>query len=522
MCYIPVIHARIRYLADANIRSIFKIISENVLYLLNFINAILLNSFKYRSLLTVILIHVVITTVLIAGYHWLFVKQDYIDQDIRRRAIQVAENDILFSDRFSQRLHSAVPSDFIAASEISRKAVVFIKTDANPSSGNVDSPFSVSSGSGVILTTDGYIVTNYHVVRDASQIEITLNDNRVFSARLLGSDPNTDLALLKISAQNLDFLTFANSDTLQIGEWVMAVGNPFRLQSTVTAGIVSAKARNINLLESQGIESFIQTDAAVNPGNSGGALINTHGELVGICTAIESNSGRYEGFSFAIPSNLVRKVVDDLRTYGVVQRGWVGVEVQNITDPLAKDLNLPEVSGVLVASVNKGSGAYEAGILNNDVITHVEKFKTKTTSEFMEQIANYRPGDQIQLTVIRHGKTLVFDIVLRNQLNSTDLIGTLSEGIFKELGLEIREADKYEKAVFASKGVIVVSVQVHSLIGKTRMEPGFIITKVNDIEVTSALYLKQLLESNRGKTVIIDGYYPKFPGDYPYSFTIPE
>ncbi len=464
----------------------------------------------------------IISVTLIAVYHWFVLGSERIDEDMRRKATQVAENDILFSDRFNQLIRSAVPSDFISASEISRKAVVFIKTNAKSASGHADSPFSLSSGSGVILTADGYIVTNYHVVRDASQIEVTLNDNRVFNAKISGIDPNTDLALLKIVADNLDFLSFANSDTLQIGEWVMAVGNPFRLQSTVTAGIVSAKARNINLLENQGIESFIQTDAAVNPGNSGGALINTHGELVGICTAIESNSGRYEGFSFAIPSNLVRKVVDDLRIYGVVQRGWVGVEVQNITDPLAKQLKLPEVSGALVAAVNKGSGAEEAGIMVNDVITHVQQIKTASTSEFMEQIANYRPGDEIKLTIIRASMPKFITVTLRNQLNSTDLIGTLSEGIFREIGIEVREADKYEKAVFAPKGVIVVSVQIRSVVGMARMEPGFVITKVNNIEVSSAFSLMQMLEERRGSSVVIDGYYPKFPGDYPYTFIIPN
>lgn len=476
---------------------------------------------KFRFIARMIVVNILISTLLICGYHWFILDRDQIDQVIRNRAIQVAENDFLFSDRFNQLTKAAVPSDFITASEISRKAVVFIKTNAKLDAGHEGSPFSLSSGSGVIVSADGYIVTNFHVIREASKIEITLNDNRVYTAKIIGSDVSTDLALLKIVADNLDFLTFANSDTLQIGEWVMAVGNPFRLQSTVTAGIVSAKARNINLLESQGIESFIQTDAAVNPGNSGGALINTRGELVGICTAIESNTGRYEGFSFAIPSNLVRKVVTDLRTYGVVQRGWIGIEIQNINDPMAKELKLPEVSGVLVAFVNKGSGAEEAGLKPNDVVTHVQQIKTSTTSEFMEQIANYRPGDEVKLSIIREGKQMSFNVVLRNQLNSTDMIGTLSDGIFKEIGIEVRDADKYEKAVFALKGVIVVSVQNNSIVGITRMEPGYIITKVNNVEVSTAMSLKLLLEENTSRTIVLDGYYPKLPGDYPYTFQIP-
>lgn len=465
--------------------------------------------------------NVFITILLISIYHWFVLDAGRVDEDIRKRAVQVAENDILFSDRFNKWIGTAVPSDFITASEISRKAVVFIKTNARTPGNDSNSLFSLNSGSGVIVSSDGYIVTNYHVIKDASEIEITLNDNRVFTARIVGSDVNTDLALLKINTDNLDFLIFANSDTLQIGEWVMAVGNPFRLQSTVTAGIVSAKARSINLLESQGIESFIQTDAAVNPGNSGGALINTRGELVGICTAIESNSGRYEGFSFAIPSNLVRKVVADLRTFGAVQRGWVGVDIQNINAGLAGKLKLPEVSGVYIVAVNKNSGAEEAGIISGDVITYVQLAKISSSAEFMEQIANYRPGDKLKFTIIRNGIPINVDIVLRNQLNTTDLIGTLSEGVLKDIGMEIRDADKYEKAVFAPKGIIVVSIQNGSIVAGTRMDPGYIITKVNNKEVSSALALMSMLETLKGQRITIEGYYPKLPGEYPYSFEIP-
>lgn len=481
-----------------------------------------MNLNNLRLISWIVIGNIVITALMICGYHWFAYDYDKIDASIYRKAVQVAENDILFSNKFLSLSQSAVPSDFIIASEISRKAVVFIKTDAKSVNSNDKSLFSLTSGSGVILTADGYIVTNYHVVRDATKIEVTLHDNRVFDAKIVGSDSNTDLALLKIVAENLDFLTFANSDSLQVGEWVMAVGNPFRLQSTVTAGIVSAKARSINLLESQGIESFIQTDAAVNPGNSGGALTNTRGELVGICTAIESNSGRYEGFSFAIPSNLVRKVVSDLRSFGVVQWGWLGIEVQNVTATLADELTLPEVSGVLVAAVNKDSGAEAAGLKYNDVIISVEDVKTSNTSEFMERIGNYKPGDKVHLKVFRNGKSLILEAILRNRLNTTEMIGTLSDGIFKELGIEVRDADKYEKAIFAPKGVIVVSVQLFSIIGNTKMEPGYVITKVNNTEVTSALQLYKLLESLRSQTVVFDGYYPKLPGEYPYTFMNPK
>ncbi len=278
-------------------------------------------------------------------------------------ALAVAEREMVLSDRFSQSYRSSYPTDFIHAAEMSRKAVVFIKSDANNNKSFSDDQWLHSnSGSGVIVSSDGYIVTNNHVLDGAKKIEVTLNDNRVFIADIVGADPSTDLALLKISSLDLDYLIFGNSDSLQIGEWVMAVGKPFRLQSTVTAGIVSAKARNINLLTNHGIESFIQTDAAVNPGNSGGALINTRGDLVGICTAILSHSGRYEGFSFAVPSNLAKKVINDLKEFGVVQRGWLGIEIENIDNKTAKELGLSEVSGVFISSVSKGGGASDAGL----------------------------------------------------------------------------------------------------------------------------------------------------------------
>jgi Do/DeqQ family serine protease len=438
----------------------------------------------------------------------------------RKDIIAVAENDILFSDRFNQVFKSSQPTDFVTAAELSRKAVVFIKS--NGQSNLETNGMAVNSGSGVIISGDGYIITNHHVVQNASKIEITLYDNRVVSAKVVGNDPNTDISLLKIDLEDLDFLVFGNSDSLLIGEWVMAVGNPFRLQSTVTAGIVSAKARNINLLENQGIESFIQTDAAVNPGNSGGALINTRGDLMGICTAIQSNSGRYEGFSFAIPANLAKKVVADIREFGAVQRGWLGIEIENMDNLLANDLKLSEVAGVYIASVFKDGGAYDAGIKNEDVIRSVNNIKTDNTAEFMEQLAQYRPGDQVTLSLYREGNRIEVSATLRNQLNSTDLIGVRDDAVLKEIGLELRDADKYEKAVFAPQGVIVVSIMNGSIISKTKMEPGYIITKVNNRDVTSVNMLIKILSENAGKAVVFDGFYPKIPGEYPYTFVLPK
>lgn len=438
----------------------------------------------------------------------------------RKEVFAVAENDILFSDRFNQVFRSSQPTDFVTAAEISRKAVVFIKS--NGQSNAETNAMAVNSGSGVILSSDGYIITNHHVVNGASKIDVTLYDNRVVSAKVVGNDPSTDISLLKIDFTDLDFLVFGNSDSLLIGEWVMAVGNPFRLQSTVTAGIVSAKARNINLLENQGIESFIQTDAAVNPGNSGGALINTRGDLMGICTAIQSNSGKYEGFSFAIPANLAKKVVADIREFGVVQRGWLGIEIENMDNHLAKSLKLNEVTGVYVASVFKDGGAYDAGLKNDDVIRRVNNVKTNNTAEFMEQLAQFRPGDQVSLLFYREGKLLNINATLRNQLNSTDLIGIRDDALLKAIGLELRDADKYEKAVFAPQGVIVVSIKNGSIINMTKMEPGYIITKINNREVTSVNMLVKILSENAGKSIVFDGFYPKIPGEYPYTFVLPK
>lgn len=469
---------------------------------------------KIKEILPIIIISSILTSVLAV---WVYDRY-FLEKNEERlsKAIAVAEHDLLFSERLNYAFKSSSPNDFISAAESSRKAVVFLRTK-----GNDDAQFGINSGSGVIISQDGYIATNHHVVKNAIKIDVTLHDNRTFTAKLVGADPSTDLALLKIESQDLDFLIFGNSDSLMIGEWVMAVGNPFRLQSTVTAGIVSAKARSINLLENQGIESFIQTDAAVNPGNSGGALINTRGDLVGICTAIQSNSGKFEGFSFAIPSNLAKKVINDLREYGIVQRGWLGVELENVDNEMATTLQLPEVSGVFISAINKDGSAYDAGLLKYDVIIRANQVKTASISELMAQLALYKPGDKVTLNIIRNGREVIVDAILRNQLNSTDLIQSRTTEILQKIGIELREADKYEKAVIAPEGIIVVSIQNGTIIDKTKMEPGFIIVKVNDRKVSSVAMLIDYFESHKGKTIILEGYYPKIPGEFPYTFVVP-
>jgi serine protease Do len=338
---------------------------------------------------------------------------------------------------------SAGLTNFIDAAAVSTPAVVHVKTsyEVNTSDtrefygdqvydwffGNKRSnqgpqkKQSIASGSGVIFSEDGYIVTNNHVIENAKSIEVTLSNNKKYKAVLVGADKDTDLAVLKIEEENLPNLNFANSDDVRVGEWVLAVGNPFDLSSTVTAGIVSAKGRNINILESHSrnsrsntaIESFIQTDAAVNSGNSGGALVNTRGELIGINTAIATPTGIFAGYSFAVPSNLVSKVVTDIKNFGAAQRAYLGVNITHITNEMAHELKLKDLDGIYVANVLKNSAANEAGLRIGDVIVSVADEKIKSTAELQEKIAEYRPLDKVDLILIRDGEEKFLEITLQ-------------------------------------------------------------------------------------------------------------
>ena len=319
------------------------------------------------------------------------------------------------------------PVDFTQAAERSVEAVVHVKTKYYRQQQYVDpfyqfffgrpqqsqQPSAMASGSGVILSNDGYIVTNNHVIEDANEIEVVLNDKRTFAAQLIGTDPNTDLALLKIEATDLPTIEIGNSDDLRVGEWVLAVGNPFNLTSTVTAGIVSAKARSINILNSDmKIESFIQTDAAVNPGNSGGALVNTRGQLVGINTAIASQTGSYAGYAFAIPTAIMQKVVADLRQYGTVQRALLGIRMLDITQQVKDQLSLESMEGVYVGEVISGSAADKAGMKAGDVIVQVDGRPINASSQLQEQIGRKNPGDQITILVRRGQRSLTLQVTL--------------------------------------------------------------------------------------------------------------
>ncbi len=366
--------------------------------------------------------------------------------------------------------------------------------------------YGSGSGSGVIVSADGYIVTNNHVIENAAEIEVILNDNTKYSAKLIGADPSTDIAVLKIDGSDFQPIILGNSDDLQIGEWVLAVGNPFNLTSTVTAGIVSAKARNINLLAERTdgtvvpIESFIQTDAAVNPGNSGGALVNTRGELVGINTAIASQTGSYAGYSFAVPVNLVQKVMADIIDYGIVQRGFMGVQISDITQEVKETNELPNTKGVFVASVIEGGSAEDAKVKQGDVILKIGTKEVNSVASLQEEIGKRRPGDKVSLTIReKDGSEVVKELVLKNKDGETKLISKEEISKNQALGATFEElSSKEKKELNITYGVKISSVSAGKLksIGLTA---GMIIIKVNNEAVESVEQLTTKLNGvNKG------------------------
>lgn len=419
---------------------------------------------------------------------------------------------------------SLMPTSFIEAANAVTPAVVNIKTIQGSGSFNFLRGGSVgtASGSGVIISSDGYIVTNNHVIKDSDEIRVTLSDKREFEATLIGTDPSTDLALIKIEASDLPAIGFGNSDSLQIGEWVLAVGNPFNLASTVTAGIVSAKGRSIDILEGQDrIESFIQTDAAVNPGNSGGALVNTKGELIGINTAIITRSGRYEGYSFAVPANLASKVVKDLRDYGVVQRGLMGVYIDEVDSRRARELGLQEVAGIYITRVTRGGGADDAGLQKGDVIISINGVRTETLPEMQEQVGRYRPGNAIVVEYIREGEREKTSVILRNKSNTTALVSAEHRDYLEDIGFALRNLTTEEEQRLDLTGVKVLSIFSGSLIDRTNMDPGFVVTAVNEQSVRNVDQLVAALKTTEGEC-ILEGYYPHQEEPYYYSFVLEE
>ncbi len=430
----------------------------------------------------------------------------------------VSNNQLNLEGSLRSLFTSSSPTDFTSAASKGRKATVAISTFDPENYNKSQRKMNASHGSGVIISSDGYVVTNYHVIKESSNIKITTDEQKQFAGKVVGYDEFTDIALLKVEGTQLPYMAIGNSDSIQVGEWVLAVGNPYNLQSSVTAGIVSAKARDINVLQTQGIESFIQTDAAVNPGNSGGALINTNGELVGINTAIMSESGNSEGFSFAIPSNLVQKVMFDIIEFGSVQRAWMGIRVFNVSD-LERSRQLSNgTKGVFIDVVEKEGAAASAGLKKDDIIQYINGSAIINKSQFTEQLALYRPGDKLSVKLLRDGKEITKTVILRNQLNTTDYISIRKDPILKKLGVELRNLDTKESRRMRRQGVYVVSVKKGSILAKTNIDPGYIITRCNEKPIETVDDLVEIL--NKQGKIYLEGFYENYPGDYPYIFDI--
>lgn len=452
---------------------------------------------------------------IVGGFTAIFIYTNYIEKP---QIVRVEEKQPV---QFAKMEGMNGGLDLTYAAESSVKAVVHIQTKYKQRSysGGSGNPFydfffgqpysqqepqyQEASGSGVILSSDGYIVTNNHVIENSDNIKIILNDNREFDAKLVGTDPDTDVALLKIEGDNFPFLTWGESDRLKLGEWVLAVGNPFNLTSTVTAGIVSAKGRNIGIIPGQlPIESFIQTDAAVNPGNSGGALVNTNGDLIGINTAIASRTGSYSGYSFAIPATIVRKIVDDLKQFGEVQRAVLGVKIQTVGAELAKEEGLGSIEGVYIAEVMEDGAANEAGMKEKDVVIAIDGVKVNSTSELQVQIGKHRPGDEVKVLVKRDNKEKLLTVKLRNTNGGTGIV----KNSITVLGAELEKVDvKTLDKLHIRNGLIIKSLSKGKL-KDAGVREGFIITSVNKRAVNSVEDVKEVLKIAQGG-VLIEGLY---------------
>ena len=450
-------------------------------------------------------------------------------------------------------LSSAGQVDFTEAAAAVTPAVVYIRTTYAAQTGGEDqsqlqqmfgdmfgqrmrpqSGVQMASGSGVIISPDGYIVTNNHVVDKAEKIEITTNDHQIFKAKVIGTDPNTDLALIKIDGHNLPIVKLGNSDAVKVGEWVLAVGNPFKLTSTVTAGIVSAKGRNINIIGNEdqdenqspfgrtrmqdakpklnkAIESFIQTDAAINPGNSGGALVNTNGELIGINSAIASHTGSYEGYGFAIPINLAKKVLDDIEKYGVVKRGYVGISFTALDPDVAERLHTDKTSGLYVDQVITGGGAEQAGLQVGDIVKKVEGVNAYESSDLQERVGRLQPGDKVHLTILRGNDEKNFTVTLHSEpvVAKTPTVAKSTEELFNKIGASFVPLNATQKAKFhINAGVLVTQVRDGGLFDYTEVPVGSVITEINRQPIASVNDMDKALGNLQHGVLTISGYYP--------------
>jgi len=444
----------------------------------------------------------------------------------------------------SDMVRAAPPADFENAAEASVSAVVHIKTQTRAKRVVVQDPYfnddffgelfgrrqgyippQQGSGSGVVISPDGYVVTNYHVISGADQVTVTFNDRFTTEAKVVAKDASTDIAVLKVEEKNLPYMEFGNSDEVKLGQWVLAVGYPLTLDATVTAGIVSAKSRSIGINRTQSasaIESFIQTDAAVNPGNSGGALVNTSGQLIGINSAIASPTGSYAGYSYAIPSNIVKKVVNDLLKYGTVQRAYLGIgllERNRLTDEQVRKLGIERIDGVYAASIMENSGAEKAGIRVGDFITQINGIPVHTETQLLEQVARYKPGDHVNITYIRGGRSFQTNVELKNIKGTTAILRN-DPAANVILGANLRSLTSEEsKRHNISGGVVVTDIGSGLFSEQTNMKKGFVITSINEVPVKSAEDVRKLLSSSSGN-VQIAGFYPGNKGMYYYGLEL--
>jgi len=472
----------------------------------------------------------------VASYQW-------IDQDHEKVKLDYVSNIPTAKVAYGEN-GKAVPLDFTVAAEKVMPAVVHITSTQQASARGEETynPFqdlfgqqapmgpSQSSGSGVIINKDGYIVTNNHVVDGADVVEVSLLDNRTFKAEVIGTDPDTDIALIKIDQKGLPFLSFVDSDKAKVGEWVLAVGNPYNLNGTVTAGIISAKGRSINILGgkrgvaneqgSTAIESFIQTDAAINPGNSGGALVDLEGGFLGINTAIASPTGSYSGYGFAVPSDIVSKVIEDLLEFGVVQRGWLGVSIASVNSDLVKEHDLTVNEGAYVRGFAESSSAKEAGLKEGDVVTKIDGIDIRSNTALIEYIGRRRPGDKVNVTVNRKGKELTLPVELKNRKGKSETVKREEIKGLASLGIELEDIDaKVLKKLDIQSGVRVKDLGNGKLARYTEMREGFIITKVNDTPVKSVKEVAEIFSGKKpGELIILSGTYEDFPREFNYAF----
>lgn len=493
---------------------------------------------KFKSILLIVAVSAATSLLSIWAYGTWMKNQPASFQETNKLPVN-------YAGFFDKESGAGIP-DFTAAATSSTPSVVHIKTKINErkisSNSRQKNPFSdlfgeddpffqffggpriqpeqQASGSGVLISEDGYLVTNNHVVEGANEITVTLTNRKTYKATVIGTDPNSDLAVLKIDADKLPYMVFGNSDEVKLGQWVLAVGYPLNLDVTVTAGIISAKARSININKGdRPIESFIQTDAAVNPGNSGGALINTNGELVGINSAIASPTGSYAGYSYAIPVNIVKKIVNDLMKFGAVQRAYIGVSYapDNLPEEQKQKLGIKDGEGVYITDVATGGAAKDAGIKEGDFITKVNGVTVASGPELQGQVANYKPGDKITVTYVRNNKENTVTLSLKNKSGSYDAVK--NETSFDQLGAELAEVDKNTAQKNNITGGVLVKKLGNGLLKNTRLQEGFVITSVDGQDVNSISDLTKILNNARG-TVTLEGIYPGYEGSYRYPMNL--